>query len=187
MTSDIGRIEVEAHRDEAALARQFQRVRTLAQARDADRRMRRLLRFEMRFQEIKHRLRLRHRPEFALVRPWSLFGPHFQDDLQRLARHLAVLAAHPIDIEHCPVARQAGRRDTEVQPAAGEVIEHSNAVRKFSRMMIGQQEAAGAEADVLGLQERLCQQQVRRRVRLPRRGMMLANPGLLIAELIQPS
>ena len=53
--------------------------------------------------------------------------------------------------------------------------------------MIGQQEAAGAEADILGLQERLRQQQVGRRMRLPRRGVVLADPGFLIAELIEPA
>ncbi len=67
------------------------------------------------------------------------------------------------------------------------MVEHGDAVREFSGMMIGKQEPAGTEANVLGLQEGLRQQQVRRRMRLPRRGMMLADPGLLIAELIQPS
>src|SRR4029077_9658365 len=60
------------------------------------------------------------------------------------------------------------------------------AVRELRRMVIGQEEAAGAETDVFGLQERLRQQQIRRRGRLPTRGAMLADPGFLIAEFIQP-
>src|SRR4051794_7372280 len=41
---DIGRIEIEAHRNEPAFARKLQRVRSLGEAGDADRRVRRLLR-----------------------------------------------------------------------------------------------------------------------------------------------
>ena len=54
-------------------------------------------------------------------------------------------------------------------------------------MMIGQQEAAGAEADVLGLQKRLREQEIGRRMRLPWRGVVLADPGFLIAELVEPA
>ncbi len=67
------------------------------------------------------------------------------------------------------------------------MIEHRDAVGEFGGMMIRQQEAAGTEADVLGLQERLRQQQVRRRMRLPGRGMVLADPGFLVAQLIGPA
>jgi hypothetical protein len=104
---------------------------------------------------------------------------HFQDDLQRLARHVAVLAGHAVDIEHRPVARQPAGGNAEIQAAVGEVIEHGNAVRQFRRVMIGQKKTARTEADVFGLQERLGQQQVRRWVRLPGRGVMLADPGFL--------
>ena len=59
------------------------------------------------------------------------------------------------------------------------MVEHRDAVGEFGGMMIGQQEAAGAETDILGLQQRLRQQQVGRGMRLPRRGVMLADPGFL--------
>ena len=39
----------------------------------------------------------------------------------------------------------------------------------------------------LGLQQRLRHQQVGRGMRLPRRGVMLADPGFLIAELVEPA
>jgi hypothetical protein len=86
------------------------------------------------------------------------------------------------------IAQSLGRPlgDAEIQAAAGEMIEHRDAIGEFGRVVIGQQEAAGAETDVLGLQERLRQQQVGRRVRLPWRGMMLTDPGFLIAELVEP-
>ena len=187
VAADIGRVEVEAHRDIAALARELQRVGALAQAGDADRRMRRLHRLEVRLQEIEHHVGLGHVPEFAVVGPRRILGPHLQDDLQRLAGHVAVLAGHAVDMEHRPVARQAGSGDAEIEPAAGEMVEHGDAVGEFGRVMVGQQEAAGAEADVLGLQERLRQQQIRRRVRLPGRGVVLADPGLGVAELVEPA
>ena len=128
-----------------------------------------------------------HRPELALVGPGRVLGPHLQDDLQRLARHVAVLAGHAVDVEHRPVARQARCRDAEIQPALGEVIEHRDAVGEFGRVVIGQQEAAGAETDVLGLQKRLREQQIGRGMRFPGRGVVLADPGFLIAELIEPA
>ena len=187
MASDIGWVEVEAHRNEAAFARELQGVGALAQAGHADRRMRRLFWLEMRFQEVEHGVGFCHRPELALVGEWRIFGPHPQDDFQRLAGHVAVLAGHAVDVEHRPVARQAGRRHAEIQPAAGEMIEHRDAVGELGGMVIGQEKTAGAEANVLGLQERLRQQQIRRRVGLPRRGVMLADPGFLIAEFIEPS
>ncbi|MBA7712262.1 hypothetical protein ES703_121234 [subsurface metagenome] len=187
VAADIGRVEVEAHRDEAALARKLQRVGALGKPRHADRRMRRLLRLDVRLEEIEHRLGLVDRPELALVGPGRVLGPHFQDDLQRLARHVAVLAGHAVDIEHRPVAGKPAGGDAKIQAAVGEMVEHSDAVGELRRVVIGQQESAGAEADVLGLQERLRQQQIRRRVRLPGRGVVLADPGFLITEFIQPA
>ena len=159
----------------------------LLTAGDADRRMRLLQRLDVRLEEVEHRVGLGHRPEFALVGQRPVLGPHLQDDVQRLARHVAVLAGHAVDIEHRPVARQAGRGDAEIQPAVGEMVEHRDAIGEFGRVVIRQQEPAGAEADVLGLQERLRQQQVRRGMRLPRRGVVLADPGLLVAELVEPA
>jgi hypothetical protein len=84
------------------------------------------------------------------------------------------------------IAQSLGRPDAEIQPSAGEMIEHRDAVGEFGRVMIGQQKAAGAKTDIFRLQERLRQQQVGRRVRFPGRGVVLADPGFLIAELIQP-
>ena len=149
--------------------------------------MRQLLRHEVGFQEIIHGIGFGHRPEFALVGPRGIVAPQLQDDLQRLAGHVAVLSGHAVDVEHRPVGRHATCRDAEIQSAIGEMIEHRDAVGEFCGMVIGQQEAAGAKTDVLGLQKRLGQQEVRRWMRFPWRGMMLANPGFLIAELIEPA
>ena len=67
------------------------------------------------------------------------------------------------------------------------MIEHRDAVGEFGRMMIGQQESAGSDADVLGLQQRLRDQQIGRGIWLPGCGVMFADPGLLVAEFIEPA
>jgi hypothetical protein len=54
-------------------------------------------------------------------------------------------------------------------------------------MVERQQEAARADAHALGLQQRLRHQQIGGRVRLPGRGVMLADPGLAEAQLIRPA
>ncbi|MGY4256059.1 hypothetical protein ACVI1L_003127 [Bradyrhizobium sp. USDA 4516] len=138
-------------------------------------------------EEVEHRVRLGHGPELTLVGPGSRLGPHLQNDLERLAGHVAVLSRHAVDIEHRPVARQPGGRDAEIEPPVREMIEHRDAVGELGRVMIRQQEAAGPDADVLGLQQRLRDQQIRRRMRLPGCGVVLADPGFLIAELVEPA
>ena len=66
------------------------------------------------------------------------------------------------------------------------MIEHRDAVGEFGGMVIGQEEAARAEPDIFGLQKRLRQQEVGRRVRFPGRGVVLTDPGFLVTEFIQP-
>ena len=53
-------------------------------------------------------------------------------------------------------------------------------------MMIRQEKPAGPEPDILRLQERLGHEEIGRRMRLPGRRVVLADPGLLVAELIGP-
>ena len=80
-----------------------------------------------------------------------------------------------------------GRGDAEQQPALGQMVQHGDAVRQFRRVMIRQQEPARPDLDPLRLQQRLGDQQIGRRMRLPRRGVMLADPGLGVAEFIEPA
>src|SRR5262249_23188443 len=60
-------------------------------------------------------------------------------------------------------------------------------VREFGWMMIGQEKAARAEPDILCLQKGLRENEIGRRMRLPGRGVMFADPGFLIAELVEPA
>ena len=131
--------------------------------------------------------RLRRLPELALVVEFRLVAPHPQDDVERLARHLAIDAGHAVDLEHRPVGRQPRRGDAEIQPALREVIQHRHAGGEFRRVVVGQQEAARADAQALGLQQRLGDEQVGRGMRFPRRGVVLADPRLGVAELVEPA
>src|SRR3569833_2860255 len=54
-------------------------------------------------------------------------------------------------------------------------------------MVVGQEEAAGTEADILRLHQRLRNHQVGRGMRLPRRGVMLADPAFGKAQLVEPA
>ena len=66
-----------------------------------------------------------------------------------------MLSGVSIDVEHRPVARQTARRDAEIEPTLGHVVEHRDPVRQLGRMVIGQQKPARGEADAPGLHQRL--------------------------------
>src|SRR6202000_1828116 len=80
-----------------------------------------------------------------------------------------------------------GRGNAEIQTPVREMIEHRDAVGEFGRMMIWQQKSTPPAAETFGLHSRLRPQQIRRRVRLPWRGVMLADPRLGVAELVEPA
>ncbi len=142
---------------------------------------------DVRPQGAQHQIGFADLPVFAGIVERLLRGPQLEDDVERLARHLAVLAGIAVDVEHRPVARQPARGDAEIEPALRHVVEHRDAVGEFGRVVIGQQEAAGGEADFLGLHQRLGDQQVGRRVRFPGCGVVLADPGLGKTELVGPA
>ncbi len=146
-----------------------------------------LQRLDVGAQHAEHLGRLADVPELALVVERLGGTPQLQDDLQRLAGHVAVDARHAVDVEHCPVARQARGGDAEIEPPARHVVEHGDAVRELGGMMIGQQEAARPQPDVLGLHQRLGDQEVGRGMRLPRCGVVLTDPAFGEAQLIEPA
>jgi hypothetical protein len=187
MAGDVGRVEVEAHRQEAVLAGQLQRFRTGADAGDPDRRVGLLERLDVRTQALQHRPGLRDVPVFAGVVEGFVLGPQLQDDVERLAGHLTVLPGIAVDIEQCPIAGQPTGGDAEIEPALRHVVEHRYAVGELGGVVIGQEETARSEADAAGLHQRLRDQQIGRRVRLPRRGVMLADPRLAEAEFVSPT
>ena len=149
VAADVGGIEVQAHRPEAPLAGELQRVGALADPGHADGRMRLLERLDVRPQRVEHRAGLGDVPVLALVVELGLVAPQPQDDVERLARHLAVLARGAVDVEHGPVAGQPARRHAEVEAPLGEVIEHGHAVGQLGRVMVRHEEPAGADAHAL--------------------------------------
>jgi hypothetical protein len=126
-------------------------------------------------------------PVLALKVELGLVAPEPQDDVERLARHLAVLARVAVDVEQGPVARQPARGHAEVEPALREVVEHGHPVGQLGGVMVRHEEPAGADAHALGLEQRLGHEQIGRRVRLPGRGVMLADPRLAEAQLVRPA
>src|SRR5206468_5264956 len=114
---DIGGVQVEAHRPEAALAGELQRVRALAHPRHADRRMRLLERRDVRAERVEHRAGLGDVPVLALEVELGLVAPEAQDDVERLPRHLAVLTRVAVDVEQGPVAGPPARRHAEIETA----------------------------------------------------------------------
>src|ERR1700757_2476427 len=99
--------------------------------------MRGLQRLDMRVEEAQHWLRLLDVPEFALVEKMRFIAPQPQDDVQRLPRHVTVLAGQAIDLEHRPVRWGARGGNSENESPAGDVIEHRHPVRQFGWMMVG--------------------------------------------------
>jgi hypothetical protein len=115
----------------------------------------------MRTQRPQHQIRLGHLPIFARVVERLFLGPQFEDDLERLASHLAVLPGIAVDVEHSPIARQSAGGDTKIEPSLRHMVEHRNPVGQLRRMMIGQQKPAGCEPDMAGLHQRLRDQEIR--------------------------
>src|ERR1700730_16022825 len=99
-------VQVEAHRQEPVLAGELQGLRALADAGDTDWRIRLLQRSDVWPQGAQHQIGLGHFPIFAGIVERFLRGPPLEDDVERLARHLAVLPGIAVDVEHRPVARQ---------------------------------------------------------------------------------
>ena len=141
----------------------------------------------MRAQEAEHFRAFGDVPVLALIVELRLVRPEAQDHVERFARHVAVLAGHAVHVEHLPVARQPARGDAEIESAPAQMVHHRNPVGELGRVVVGQQEAAGAEPDGLRLPETLDHQQVGRGMRLPGRGVVLADPAFGKAELVRPA
>ena len=142
---------------------------------------------DVRPQRAEHGAGLGDVPVLALEVELRLVAPQAQDDLERLPRHLAVLAGVAVDVEHGPVAGEPAGRHPEVEPPLREVIEHGHPVGQLGGVMVRHEEPAGADAHALGLHEGLGHEQIGRRVGLPGRGVVLPDPRFAEAQLIRPA
>ena len=111
--------------------------------------------------------------------PVGLFGNELaveqaQDHIQRL-RHPVALGVG-IDPQHQRIRRQQPGSGAEHDPPLGHVIQLHDPVRHHQRLVIGQGDHAGAEADIAGPLRRDRDEQFRRGDDLEARGLGIA-PG----------
>ena len=149
--------------------------------------MRLLKRHDVRAERVEHGAGLGDVPVLALEVEFRLVAPQTQNDVERLARHLAMLAGIAVDVEHGPVAGQPAGRHAEVEPALREVIEHGHPVGQLGGMMVRHEEAAGADAHAPGLHQGLGHEQIGRRVGFPGCGVVLPDPRFAESQLVRPA
>jgi len=121
---------------------------------------------------------------FALVLEGAGAGPELHHQVEGLDHLVAVFARGPVDAEELAIRRQAAGADAHHEAPAGNMVEPADPMRELGREMIGQQIGAGAEADALGLDQGLGDQDVGTGQRLAPGGEMLAHPGLVEADPI---
>ena len=112
-----------------------------------------------------------------------LAGQQLQDGLERLLHHVALLGR--VDAHHEGVGGQGARADAEHDAAPGQVVEQHHAVGQHERVVVGQRRDAGAEADVLGALRGGGDEDLGRGDDLVAGGVVLAEPGLVEAELVE--
>ena len=98
----------------------------------------------------------------------------------------ALVAALAVDADHLHVADEAAGPDAPHEAALRHLVELGDAVGQHERAVVRHAGDAGPEDDLLGALEGGGDEHVRGRDVLPLGGEMLADPGLGVAELVQP-
>ena len=140
-----------------------------------------------------------HLGEGALVRPQlqagldqlepvrlhgdRLTGEQGQDGLQGLLHHVALPGR--VDAHHEGVGGECAGADPDHHAAAGQVVEQHHAVGQHERMVVGQRRHARTETDVAGALRGRRDEHLGRGDDLVAGGVVLAEPGLVEAELVQ--
>ena len=114
----------------------------------------------------------------------DLAAEQAQDHVQRLGH--AVALGLRVDAQHHRVGRQQARPGAEHDPAARHVVELDDAVGDHHRVMVGQRDDAGAEADVLGALGGEGDEDLGRADDLQPGRVVLADPRLVKAEPVEP-
>jgi hypothetical protein len=125
------------------------------------------------------------RPELALIVTRTLC-PQSRHDLKRFERHPAVLPTADVEAEEIVVRRKSANTNAELITPFRHVIEIGDPVSQFDRVVIRKEVTQWAEPDPLCPQERLSEQQIGGRTRLPGRGEVFSNPSLLETKRIEP-
>ncbi len=105
------------------------------------------------------------------------------DDVEGLVHHLPLVAGVDADLQR--VVHQRPRPDPEHRAAAGHVVELDHAVGEHERVVVGQRDDAGAEADVAGALRRGGDEHLRAGDQLEPAGMVLADPRLVVVEPVE--
>ena len=120
----------------------------------------------------------------ALVGNRLSLGEKANDNAQSLV-HLFPLGSG-VDAHHVGVSRQRARTNSKQHPAPGHVVKLDHAVGHHEGMMIRQADNPGAQFDLLRPLRRRSDEHLRRRDDLPPGAVVLADPGFVIAQLVQP-
>ena len=107
-----------------------------------------------------------------------------QDDAQRLVHHVPLAGGR--DAHGEGVRDQGARADPEHRPPTGHVVELIDPVGQHERVVIGQGRHPSAEPDVLGALGGGGDEHLGAGDHLVAGRMVLADPGLLVGELVQP-
>jgi hypothetical protein len=89
-----------------------------------------------------------------------------------------------VEVEQLEVRGQAAGPDAHDEAALGEMIEHRGEAGDHRRMLLGQIEHPGAQADPLGQRDRLGHEHQGRGDRLGHRAEMLADPDVVEAQAV---
>ena len=91
-----------------------------------------------------------------------------------------------IDPQHVSIRRQRTGAAAHHRPAARHVVELDETLRHHQRMMVRQAGHAGAQADVLRPFRGSGDHQFRQGNQFPTGGMVLADPGFVVAKPVEP-
>ena len=161
--------------------------RSRGSAREADRRVRPLERAEVRPVGLVVLPRPFTAPEPALVGERAVVLHRPQNNLERLAHHLAVLTGLPStrNIRRSPFTLPAAT--PRLKRPRERMVEDGGAVGDLRGVVERQEEPAGPEADLVASGGAPGRSRDRARVGLPGRDVVFADPRLLVAELVPPA
>ncbi len=111
-------------------------------------------------------------------------GQQAHDDAHRFVHPLTLEGR--VQPEHERVGDQRAGAHAKHRPAAGQVVEQHNTVGHHQRVVVRQADDARAELDGARALGRRGQVHLRRRDDLPAGAVVLADPGFVETELVEP-
>ena len=128
--------------------------------------------------------RLPQREPVAFVADGLGFGHQPQHHPEALIHPLPLRRG--VDAQHIGVAGQGAGADAQHHPPVGHMVQLHHAVGDIEGVVVGDADDAGAQLDVLGAVGGHADEDFRRGDGLPAGAVMLADPGLIEAQVVQP-